>query len=135
MEIAEGTVAGQGGGEGGGYEYQNATQRIFGYKHYLVHPQCKDPETAVRQVVTHTSQESFNEHSTLGFELAVEVAKDCPDHPKHNLEVSLLQCGLTGGVHQVLQLCDQQLAHPHQQRMLKGWYSPAVLYSVFACHC
>ena len=74
-----------------------------------------------------TSQECFNEHSTFGFELAVEVAKDCPDHPKHNLEVGLLQCGLTGRVQQVLQLCDQQLAHPHQQCMLKGWYSPAVV--------
>lgn len=61
-----------------------------------------------------TSQEIFNEHSTFGFQLAVKVAKDCPDHPKHNLEVGLLQCMLTRGVQQVLQLCDQQLTHPHQ---------------------
>ena len=81
-------------------------------------------------VVMHTCQESFNEHSTLGLQLAVEMAKDCPDHPKHSLEVGLLQRRLTGGVQQVLQLCHQQLAHPHQQRMLKRWYSPAVLCSV-----
>lgn len=77
--------------------------------------------------LTRTSQKGLNEDSTLGFELAVEVAKDGPDHAKHNLEVCLLQCRLTGGVQQVLQLRDQQLAHPHQQRMLKGWYGPAGL--------
>lgn len=61
-----------------------------------------------------TSQEGLNEDPTLGLELAVEVAQHCPDHPKHNLEVCLLQGRLAGGVQQVLQLCDQQLAHPHQ---------------------
>lgn len=82
----------------------------------------------------HTSQESLNEHPTLGLELAVEVAQHCPDNSKHNLEVCLLQCRLAGGVQQVLQLCDQQLAHPHQQRMLKGWYSPAEIHTVMQCY-
>lgn len=82
--------------------------------------------------LTRTSQQGLDEDSTLGLELPVEVAKDGPDHAKHNLEVCLLQCRLAGGVQQVLQLGDQQLAHPHQQRMLKGWYGPAVLPAIFA---
>lgn len=73
-----------------------------------------------------TSQQGLNEDSTLDLQLPVEMAKDGPHHAKHNLEVCLLQCRLTCGVQQVLQLGDQQLAHPHQQRMLKSWYGPAV---------
>ena len=72
-----------------------------------------------------TSQQSLDEHPALGLELPVKVEQDCFHDSQHNLEVGLQQGWLAGGVQQVLQLRDQQLAHPHQQGMLKGRYAPA----------
>lgn len=82
-----------------------------------------------------TSQQGLNEDAALAAQLQVEAAHDSARHAQHYPQVALLQSWVAGWVQQVLQLGDQQLAHPHKQRVLKGRYCPAGQQAGQSCSC